>query len=797
MKGLLSLALVSIALLQTIAAVPTASARRGIVIIRTPEIETRDLEGRNYIRYHAYNEKDEGNYLVLVLFLSVILTRSIKRVTQFLTTPKTAGSCLSRPSDSKVQVLQIIKTVRDWSNNYKIPSMRTSSVGIFELSVYQCTWRKSGLNAKRKVRNHSRMLNLVQKPTDVKRGRERERDVTVVRKIAKPVKRNLHELGIQLLPRELHSQIFRDFSFPAPSKAFVRITQKQMIWKCVDWTPNKAQTVLPDAGFTLPPLLGSNIDEHFHRIGRPAWMKHCKSKETQKVCRAEVVEVVMELMCDVEFKHDQEDDEIKRELRRLCADLEQSLLQHAHRLFSILPPDLDFYDPTDDTLQDMRLEGGFVFYKLPHKAGDSEKANMLVWQRGALGLQFKPPEPSDEPRKWGIILPQVITMGTVTRHAIERTWLTASNAKKNRVGSELKAMMRAPMGYVIVGADVDSEELWILSCMRHAQFVIHGATALGWMTLEGTKAAGTDLHSKTASILGISRDQAKVFNYSQTYGAGMASCGHPPSTVQCRYAARSSSTPRRKFARGKNTHRTDLFGRKFWFGGTESFVFNKLEEVALSDQPRTPAFGCGITAALSKELLPANFGPDYMSSRINWVVQSSGVDYLHLLIVAMDHLGWMTYLNWVAFFLAVDIYKVLRKEVNMPCVTPSHAGPILPGEILGIAGIWIRQTALQCYGRWTPYGRTPRLPKRPASITKAMSLLAALLTVLKARLDCEPKLPLSCLKLSILHSRDQDRRSIPGSVTPRVVMKEKSAGVPRHTLPWNWVTASGRRCKQC
>jgi len=112
-------------------------------------------------------------------------------------------------------------------------------------------------------------------------------------------------------------------------------------------------------------------------------------------------------------------------------------------------------------------------------------------------------------------------MGTVTRRAIEKTWLTASNAKKNRVGSELKAMVRAPKGYAIVGADVDSEELWISSCMGDAQFGLHGATALGWMTLEGTKAAGTDLHSKTASILGISRDQAKVFNYSRIYGAGM------------------------------------------------------------------------------------------------------------------------------------------------------------------------------------------------------------------------------------------------------------------------------------
>ncbi|KAF8656404.1 hypothetical protein AX16_002549 [Volvariella volvacea WC 439] len=338
--------------------------------------------------------------------------------------------------------------------------------------------------------------------------------------------------------------------------------------------------------------------------------------------------------------------------------------------------------------------------------------------------------------KWGIILPQVITMGTVTRRAIEKTWLTASNAKPNRVGSELKAMVRAPEGYSIVGADVDSEELWISSCMGDAQFGLHGATALGWMTLEGTKSAGTDLHSKTASILGISRDQAKVFNYSRIYGAGkrhavllllQANPGMSPEE------AKKLATDLYASTKGKNTNRLDIFERKLWFGGTESFVFNKLEEIALSDKPQTPALGCGVTYALSKEYLPSEFGADFMPSRINWVVQSSGVDYLHLLIVSMDHLiqkydikarylisvhDELRYLvedgdryraalalqianlwtrclfayrlgmddlpQGVAFFSAVDVDWVLRKEVDMPCVTPSQPKPIPPGESLDI-----------------------------------------------------------------------------------------------------------------
>ncbi|GME94908.1 unnamed protein product [Ambrosiozyma monospora] len=122
--------------------------------------------------------------------------------------------------------------------------------------------------------------------------------------------------------------------------------------------------------------------------------------------------------------------------------------------------------------------------------------------------------------KMGAIIPQVVSMGTITRRVVEKTWLTASNAKKNRLGSELKTLVQAPEGYCFVGADVDSEELWIASLVGDSVFKMHGGTAIGWMTLEGTKSEGTDLHSKTAKILGISRNEAKVFNYGRIYGAG-------------------------------------------------------------------------------------------------------------------------------------------------------------------------------------------------------------------------------------------------------------------------------------
>ncbi len=38
----------------------------------------------------------------------------------------------------------------------------------------------------------------------------------------------------------------------------------------------------------------------------------------------------------------------------------------------------------------------------------------------------------------------------------------------------------------------------------------------------------------------------------------------------------------------------------------------------------------------------------------------------------------------VAFFSLVDVDKVLRKEVDAPCVTPSNPDPVPPGYTLDI-----------------------------------------------------------------------------------------------------------------
>ncbi|KAI1771330.1 DNA polymerase family A-domain-containing protein [Hypoxylon cercidicola] len=434
-------------------------------------------------------------------------------------------------------------------------------------------------------------------------------------------------------------------------------------------------------------------------------------------------------------------------------------------------------DLSDETVEALKNDRDGLYFKLPHKDGPTSrcvnplaKGYLAYFDKGTLSSEYPlakealdmnascsywisardrimsqtvvyekdksgdgegPCEKNDN--KLGYILPQVIPMGTITRRAVENTWLTASNAKKNRVGSELKAMVKAPPGYCLVGADVDSEELWIASVVGDATFKLHGGNAIGFMTLEGTKAAGTDLHSRTAAILGITRNDAKVFNYGRIYGAGLKFAA----TLLRQFNPNLSEQETLKTAgklyattKGTKTNRKTLHKKPFWRGGTESFVFNKLEEFAEQERPRTPVLAAGITEALMSRFI--NKG-GYLTSRINWAIQSSGVDYLHLLVVSMDYLARryniaarlaisvhdeIRYLVKVedkyraamalqvaniwtramfaqqvgiddlpqscAYFSAIDIDHVLRKEVDMDCVTPSHSTPISPGESLDI-----------------------------------------------------------------------------------------------------------------
>ncbi|XP_050434692.1 DNA polymerase subunit gamma-1, mitochondrial [Adelges cooleyi] len=356
---------------------------------------------------------------------------------------------------------------------------------------------------------------------------------------------------------------------------------------------------------------------------------------------------------------------------------------------------------------------------------------------------------TDKSEGRGAILPQVVVCGTLTRRAVERTWMTASNAIDERVGSELRSMIQAPPGYHLVGADVDSQELWIASIIGDSHFgKEHGATAFGWMTLSGKKSDGTDMHSATAKAIGITRDNAKVLNYARIYGAGkpfaerLLKQFNPDLTIaQAKqkaiamfnvtkgnrvYKLRDSVLPelkKREYTRRGaedvctiyNLSGEEIFEKPAWSGGSESAMFNSLEHIAYSKHPKTPFLESRLSRAL--EVQESDVGK-YVPTRINWVVQSGAVDFLHLMLVCMrwlvhpnvrfclsfhdeirylvpsEHryqtalalhvtnllvrafcvqkLGMTDLPQSVAFFSSVEVDTALRKDATHDCVTPSN-----------------------------------------------------------------------------------------------------------------------------
>ena len=338
---------------------------------------------------------------------------------------------------------------------------------------------------------------------------------------------------------------------------------------------------------------------------------------------------------------------------------------------------------------------GCTFYRLPHKDGIenkvgnplsktfmqhlqdgllssnlNENANKVLqlskalsyWKMTGKRITSQMVCKLDEEQKFGALLPRVIVAGTITRRAVEQTWLTASNAYEDRLGSELKAMIQAPDGYKFVGADVDSQELWIASLLGDSNFTkIHGCTALSWMVLQGTKSNGTDMHSKVANLIGITREQAKTLNYGRIYGAGrtfaarflkQSNPGMSEEEAKRKAETIYSQTKGRKqieinlftkknpFLKSDQTDNGCLEDQlmqkavKRWVGGSESHMFNMLEEIAKKAKPITPVLNCSISSSLSNEQVKK----DFLTSVINWVVQSSGVDYLHLMLISMDYL---------------------------------------------------------------------------------------------------------------------------------------------------------------
>jgi len=302
-------------------------------------------------------------------------------------------------------------------------------------------------------------------------------------------------------------------------------------------------------------------------------------------------------------------------------------------------------------------------------------------------------------------LPMQVPHGTVTRRAKDSFWMVAqaNDSNDDKLGMGAFSLAQLDEDHVYVSADVDSQEIWIASLFAdmYKNLGEVGVTGLSYMTLNGSKSAGTDIHTITANQVGMDRNSAKILNYARLYLCGKQNAldllgprdgagkivdelwrftkgksvlvRNPVSEtgkkilsdgVNASHSLAEGEAKRFKLLVQKiqadvmlrdsekgevldaiyklvpSSRRTvqdieDLFDepRRVLTDGIESELFNYLMLTAAEDQPTTPVLGGNLLMPLLNQLAPS-----HTTTRCNWLIQSSAVDFLHLFLANMDFL---------------------------------------------------------------------------------------------------------------------------------------------------------------
>ena len=375
------------------------------------------------------------------------------------------------------------------------------------------------------------------------------------------------------------------------------------------------------------------------------------------------------------------------------------------------------------------VENGSISSPVPDCLQLLKDASMLTYwtsmqERVGSMKVVKGYNPVTEDKDTLLYLPQQATHRTITRRAGDRLIYTSSKAKKSRLGSELRSRVWAPKGHSLIMADFDSQELRLGAMYADSRFGFHGATPMGYGVIAGSKERGDDPHTLLAKEVGegADREAAKVYKYASIYGAGVAGLANyikANSPTLSSTQTRVISQRAQKHMKGKRVY-VDEYGvidpnrrvyrdsPAIWVGGTDSECYNFMEIVANSQHPTSPILGSRITEAL----VPSRVQGQYLTSRINWVIQTSGTDILHLFLVAVTWLFRHYRVNAsVIQSLHDEVVSISRRgheAIAVRCYNIAHLlAWSVASERIGIFNLpesyaWFSGVAVDCCWRKSP-----------------------------------------------------------------------------------------------
>lgn len=232
-----------------------------------------------------------------------------------------------------------------------------------------------------------------------------------------------------------------------------------------------------------------------------------------------------------------------------------------------------------------------------------------------------------------VAIPQMVVNGTVTGRATDAIWQVAANPKKTRYGTELKSMVAPYPGFSFVGADVNSQEAWLAACHGDEDLGFNASTPFSAIVVLGNSTNKTDIHSVMLRGTPFDRDQTKPRVYGGLYGQGVK--GDKDLVLKADPSLSDEEATEMSVAfmerfKGKKVWSDDGRSKAYYKNGLASQAFTRMEELADLKQPRTPLTGAYMSGALAGV-------KDYKPTRVNWIVQSSGVDFRDMLVLLTEH----------------------------------------------------------------------------------------------------------------------------------------------------------------
>jgi DNA polymerase gamma 1 len=210
--------------------------------------------------------------------------------------------------------------------------------------------------------------------------------------------------------------------------------------------------------------------------------------------------------------------------------------------------------------------------------------------------------------------------GTVTGRATSNIWVVLPRENESKIGSNVMRHIVAPDGYSLVYADFTSQESWLATLLTDAAAGKVGSNEWSRAVLYGDSSKQTSIHCLVAKQLGISRHHAKIANFMAQYFGGVE-----------------------KFAKllevNAGLSAKDAMGKAFEFftylkgpQGIAKETFYQLTLEGTVSGNRSILLGRRIPTSLDA----ANCRKNFTTSRNNWIIQSSGVDCLHALLVGIE-----------------------------------------------------------------------------------------------------------------------------------------------------------------